>query len=58
MFSYMSLESYFKLIFALQQFHKWQISDVENMMPFERDIYVMLLNQHIEEEKNKNKNND
>ncbi len=57
MFSYMDLESYYRLIFALQQFHKWQISDVENMTPIERDIYVVLLNEHIEEEKRKAESN-
>jgi hypothetical protein len=27
------------------------------MIPFERDIYVEMLVQHLEEEKNRNKNN-
>jgi hypothetical protein len=31
------------------------LSEVENMIPFERDIYVGLLNQHLEEEDQKNK---
>jgi hypothetical protein len=32
------------------QFHKYSLSDVENMVPWERDIYVGLLRNHIEEE--------
>jgi hypothetical protein len=46
----MSLESYFKLNFALMQYHKYSLTEIENMMPWERDIYVALLQQHIEEE--------
>ena len=48
--SHISLESYFKLNFALMQHHKYSLTEVENMMPWERDIYVGLLNQYIEEE--------
>ena len=48
--SHISLESYFKLNFAMMQHHKYSLTEIENMMPWERDIYVALLNQHIEEE--------
>jgi hypothetical protein len=32
------------------QFHKYNITEIEDMIPFERDIYVSLLQNHIEEE--------
>ena len=48
--SHISLESYFKLNFAMMQHHKYSLTEIENMMPWERDIYVGLLNQYIEEE--------
>ena len=48
--SHIDLESYFKLNFALMQHHKYSLSEIENMMPWERDIYLGLLNQYIEEE--------
>ena len=48
--SHITLESYFKLNFALMQHHKYSLTEVENMMRWERDIYVGLLNQYIEEE--------
>ena len=51
--SHISLESYFKLNFALIQHHKYSLTEIENMMPWERDIYVGLLNQYIEEENSK-----
>ena len=48
--AHMDLESYFKLNFALMQHHKYSLTDIENMIPWERDIYLGLLNQYIEEE--------
>ena len=35
------------------QHHKYSLGDIENMMPWERDIYVNLLQQHIKEENDK-----
>tara|TARA_B100001063_G_scaffold194166_1_gene185666 strand:- start:82 stop:252 length:171 start_codon:yes stop_codon:yes gene_type:complete len=51
----MNLESYYKLNFALMQYHKYSLTEIENMMPWERDIYVILLQQHLEEEEEKQK---
>ena len=48
--AHMDLESYFKLNFALMQHHKYSLTEIENMMPWERDIYLGLLNQYIEDE--------
>jgi len=36
------------------QHHKYSLSDVENMMPFERQVYVSLLMQHLEQVKQQN----
>ena len=49
----MDLEAYFRLNFALIQYHKYSLTEIENMMPWERDVYVELLKQHLEEEKQK-----
>ena len=45
-----NLESYFKVNFALIQHHKYSLTEVENMIPWEKDVYISLLQQHIEEE--------
>ena len=37
------------------QHHNYSLSDIENMMPWERDIYVALLQQHLEDEELKQK---
>ena len=44
------LESYYRTNFALMQYHKYSLTELENMMPWERDIYTSLLQQYIEEE--------
>ena len=49
--SHVNLEAYFRINFALMQFHKYSLTEIENMMPWERDVYVELLKQHIEEQK-------
>jgi len=35
------------------QHHKYSLEELENMIPWERDIYVALLIQHIEMENEK-----
>jgi len=45
-----SVENYYRLNFALMQHHKYSLTEIENMMPWEREIYVILLTQWIEEE--------
>ena len=32
------------------QHHKYSITELENMMPWERDIYVQMLINHVKEE--------
>lgn len=33
------------------QHHNYSLSDLENMLPYEREVYVALLQQWLEEEK-------
>ena len=47
----MNLESYYKINFALLQYHKYSLTEVENLIPWERDIYIGMLQQHLEDEK-------
>ena len=37
------------------QHHKYTLADLENMLPWEREIYVDMLIQHIKEESEKAK---
>jgi len=36
--------------------HKYSLTEVENMMPWEREVYISLLVQYIEEENERMKN--
>jgi len=48
--------NYYSSIFSLAQHHKYSINEVENLIPFERDIYVQMLVDHLKElEEAKNK---
>ena len=53
-----NLESYYKVNFALVQHHKYSLTEVENMIPWEREVYITLLKQYIEEEKLKQQQNN
>ena len=35
------------------QSHKYSLTELENMLPWERDVYLTLLMNHIAEENNK-----
>jgi hypothetical protein len=35
------------------QHHKYTLDDIENMIPFERDIYILLISQHVQQENEK-----
>jgi hypothetical protein len=39
----------------MAQHHKYSITDLENLMPFERDLYVDMLLDYIEEQNAKNR---
>lgn len=41
------LINHYKTNFALMQHHKYSLSDIENMMPWEKYLYVDLLKEHI-----------
>jgi|688.fasta_scaffold00075_93 hypothetical protein len=45
-----SLSTLFRTNFALMQHHKWGLNEIESMMPWERYVYIDLLEQHIKEE--------
>ena len=48
--AHMSAESYYELTFSLIQYHKYSLTEIENMMPWEREIYLALLTDYIESE--------
>ena len=51
--SHETLVNLYKTNFALMQIHGYSLSELENMIPWEREIYVHLLTNYIEEEAKK-----
>jgi len=51
MLSHNNLMTYYKNTFALAQHHKYSIGDIENLMPYERDLYMDMLIEFIESTK-------
>ena len=50
MLSHDSLANHYQTNFAMIQHHKWSLAELDTMIPFERQIYVSLLQQWIKEE--------
>jgi len=50
-----SLINMYQMNFALMHHHKYSLTELENMMPFERDVYVAMLKQFLEEMEELNK---
>ena len=45
--------NYYKTNFGLMQYYKYSLTEIEDMIPFEKEIYVSLLLKYLEEQKNK-----
>ncbi len=50
-----NLSNYFQTNFALMQHHKYSLTELDNMLPWERQLYIDMLMRHIEEENEKQK---
>ena len=49
--SHDNLVNHYKTNFGMMQHHNYSLTELENMMPFEREVYVALLVEHLKEEK-------
>jgi hypothetical protein len=45
------LEGVLRTNFALMQYHNYSLSDIEGLIPWERDLYITMLLEHLEKEK-------
>jgi len=52
-FRHDSLSNHYQTNFALMQHHKYSLSDIESLMPWEKSLYVTMLMRYIEEENEK-----
>ena len=57
MLSHESLMNHHKTNFILMHRFGYSLTELDNMLPYEREVYVMLLLQHLEKEKQKAQSN-
>lgn len=50
MLSHDSLHNHMKTNFALMHHHKWSLTELENLMPWERSVYIDLLQEYLKAE--------
>lgn len=50
-----SLANHYQVNFSLMQHHKYSLTEINDMLPYEREIYLALLTEHIKEENEKAK---
>ena len=55
MLCHSSLVMYYQTIFAMAQHYGYQISELESIMPYERDIYVAMLVDHLKKQEDRNR---
>lgn len=48
--SHQDTVTYYQSNFQLMQEYKWSLSEIENMLPWEREVYIVMLNEYIKEE--------
>ena len=53
-----TLSNHIKSNFNLIHHHKWNLSEIDNMMPWEKHIYVELLNAYIKEQEDQARQKD
>jgi hypothetical protein len=47
--SHNSLENYYTTVFNLAQHQKYSIAEIENLIPFERDLYVEMISAYLKQ---------
>ena len=46
----MDMVAYYETNFAMVNHHGWSLEEIENLMPWERDVYSTLLVNYLREE--------
>lgn len=43
-----SLINYYERVFAFKQYHQWNISEIDDLLPWELDVMTSLLSNYME----------
>tara|TARA_B100000925_G_scaffold276034_1_gene242788 strand:+ start:2766 stop:2945 length:180 start_codon:yes stop_codon:yes gene_type:complete len=46
-----TIDAHMEVNFALLQHHHWSLSDIESLIPWEREVYVKYLSNFLEKQK-------
>ena len=46
-----SLKNYYVTNFSLMHYHKYSLTELDNLLPFEKEIYISLLISELEKER-------
>ena len=57
MTGYSNIAVYYTTLFSLVQHHKYSLTEVYEMYPYERDLFVDLLIKHLKEQEENNRRN-
>jgi hypothetical protein len=55
--SHDTLKNHYEINFAMVQHHKYSLTELENMIPWERQLFIDLLAKHVREEQEKLRDN-
>jgi len=45
------LGAYYQVNFMLMQHHKYSLEELENLIPWEREVYIQMLTAHLKKER-------
>ena len=51
MLGHTDLYQYYKINFLLMHKYSFRLTEIEDMVPFERDVYISLLENYLEEKR-------
>lgn len=54
--SHETMENFFKTNFLLMQEHKYSLTEIESWVPWEREVYVSMLVDHLKKKADKQRN--
>lgn len=49
--SHTNLAQYYDSTFQLMQYHNYSLSEIDGLIPWEREVYLSMLMEHIKEQK-------
>ncbi len=49
--SHTNLAQYYDSTFQLMQYHNYSLNEIDGLIPWEREVYLSMLMEHIKEQK-------